>query len=104
MLLTGRRMGAAEALRWGLVNAVVPAAELLAVARRYATAILAAAPLAVAAVKEVVRATETVPLPECYALLRSGRLPAYQRLLASEDAVEGPRAFAEKRPPVWKGR
>lgn len=104
MLLTGRRMGAAEALRWGLVNAVVPAARLMEAAREYASAIVTAAPLAVAAVKEVVRATEALPLPECYTLLRSGSLPAYQRLLASEDAVEGPRAFAEKRAPVWKGK
>jgi len=104
MLLTGRRMTAAEALQWGLVNAVVPSAELMAKAREYAHLILQAAPLAIAAVKQVTRATETLSLAECYALLRSGTLGAYQAMLASEDAQEGPRAFAEKRPPVWKGQ
>lgn len=104
MLLTGRRMGADEALRWGLVNAVTAPGALLETAHRFAAAIVAAAPLSVEAVKEVTRATEALPLPDCYALMRSGRLAAYERMLTSADAVEGPRAFAEKRPPVWKGR
>jgi enoyl-CoA hydratase/carnithine racemase len=56
------------------------------------------------AVKEVTRATETLSLPECYALLRGGTLAAYQAMRASEDAREGPHAFAEKRAPVWKGK
>ncbi len=103
MLLTGRRMDAAEALRWGLINAVVPQTEVMAKAREYAAMILQAAPLAVAAVKEVTGATETLSLPEGYALLRSGTLTAYRAMLASQDAQEGPRAFAEKRAPVWKG-
>ncbi|MGH2522423.1 MAG: carnitinyl-CoA dehydratase [Anaerolineales bacterium] len=104
MLLTGRRMDAEEAMRWGLVNAVTPRAGLMDKAREYAQAILKAAPLAIAAVKEVARATETLELRACYALMRSGKLIAYQKMLASEDAIEGPRAFAEKREPVWKGR
>lgn len=57
-----------------------------------------------AAIKEVTRATETLDLPACYTLMRSGRLTAYQAMLASADAQEGPRAFAEKREPVWQGR
>jgi crotonobetainyl-CoA hydratase len=104
MLLTGRRMSAAEAQRWGLVNAVVPAADLMARAREYANAILKAAPLSIAAVKEITRATEALDLEACYALMRSGRLTAYQQMLASEDSKEGPRAFSEKREPVWSGR
>jgi crotonobetainyl-CoA hydratase len=104
MLLTGRRMEAAEALRWGLVNAVVPHAQLIEKAREYAQMVLKAAPLAVAAVKEVTGATESLSLPECYALLRSGTLGTYQAMLASEDAQEGPRAFSEKRTPQWKAR
>ncbi len=104
MLLTGRRMGAEEARSWGLVNAVTPRDELVDKAREYALAIIQAAPLAIAAVKEVTRAAEALGVSACYALMRSGQLKAYERMLASEDAKEGPRAFAEKRPPVWQGR
>jgi crotonobetainyl-CoA hydratase len=104
MLLTGRRMTAAEAERWGLANRVVPVAELMPAALDLAAEIRAGAPLAVAAVQEVLAATATLDVPDGFALMRSGDLPAYTRMLASEDAVEGPQAFAEKRPPVWRGR
>lgn len=104
MLLTGRRMGAAEASRWGLVNAVTTRQGLMDKAREYARAIIKAAPLAIAAVKEVTRATEALDIPACYELMRSGQLQAYERMLVSEDAQEGPRAFAEKREPAWQGR
>jgi crotonobetainyl-CoA hydratase len=104
MLLTGRPMSAQEALRWGLVNAVVPGSELLAKARALAQEIAQGAPLALAAVKEVMRETEGLGLPAAYAELRSGRLAAYERMLTSEDAQEGPRAFAEKRSPKWRSR
>jgi crotonobetainyl-CoA hydratase len=104
MLLTGRWMGAEEAGRWGLVNAVTPPDGLMDKAREYAQAIVRAAPLAIAAIKEVTQAAEGLDIPACYELMRSGQLQAYQRMLASEDAKEGPRAFAEKRQPVWQGR
>ncbi len=104
MLLTGRRMDAAEAQGWGLVNAVVPLDDLMDRARQYADAMIRAAPLAIAAVKEITRATEGLSVEACYALMRSGELKAYEKMLASEDAREGPRAFAEKREPVWQGR
>jgi crotonobetainyl-CoA hydratase len=104
MLLTGRRMSAAEAKGWGLVNAVTAQDRLMDTAREYARAIIKAAPLAIAAVKEITRATEAMLVADCYALLRGGRLKAYERMLASADAQEGPRAFAEKRDPVWQGR
>jgi crotonobetainyl-CoA hydratase len=104
LLLTGRRMGAEEAARWGLANGVVPAGALLDSALGLAAEIVAGAPLAVAAVQEVLAATETLPVPDGFALLRSGELPTYRRMLDSEDAREGPRAFAEKRPPRWHGR
>lgn len=103
LLLTGRRMGAAEAARWGLVNAVVPAAELLPAAMQMAQAIVEAAPLAVQAVKEVLRATENQALEDAYSTLRNGSLPSYRAMLQSADASEGPRAFAEKRAPRWTG-
>jgi crotonobetainyl-CoA hydratase len=104
MLLTGRRMSADEAARWGLVNRVVPRAELMPAAHELAGRIIAAAPLAVAAVKEVLRATEHMGVEDAYATLHSGKLAAYERMLRSEDIEEGPRAFAEGRPPSWQGR
>jgi crotonobetainyl-CoA hydratase len=104
LLLTGRRMGAAEAERWGLVNAVVPAGELMARARALAELIVPGAPLSVAAIKALARQTETLTFAESMAGIEAGRFEAYERMLASEDAREGPRAFAEKRTPVWRGR
>jgi crotonobetainyl-CoA hydratase len=104
MLLTGRRMGAEEAFRWGLVNRVVDAGAALDAARELAASIDAAAPLAIRAVKAVVSATEHLDAESAYAHLRDGGISAYVRMLESEDADEGPRAFAEGRSPVWKGR
>jgi crotonobetainyl-CoA hydratase len=104
LLLTGRRMSAAEAAQWGLANRVVPADALLQTAQELAAQMVLAAPLALAAVKEVLRATEGQPLAEAYGTLRSGTLPQYRAMLTSEDAQEGPRAFGEKRPPRWSGR
>ena len=104
MLLTGRRMGAAEAHQWGLVNAVVTADSLMDKAREYANLMIEAAPLSLAAVKELVRETAVLPVEACYSLMRSGQLAAYEAMLHSEDAIEGPKAFAEKRKPVWQGR
>jgi crotonobetainyl-CoA hydratase len=104
LLLTGRQLTAAEAETWGLVNRVVEPAGLLAEAMAMAHGIIEGAPLAVAAVLEVARATEALKLADSYALLEGGDLPAYRAMLGSEDAIEGPAAFAEKRPPVWRGR
>ncbi len=103
LLLTGRRMDAIEAARWGLANAVVPAAELMPAARALAARICEAAPLSVAAVLEVLQETAGLSVPEGFARLRSG-LRAYSRVGTSQDAQEGARAFVEKRPPVWQGR
>ncbi|WP_243794667.1 enoyl-CoA hydratase-related protein [Saccharopolyspora gloriosae] len=104
LLLTGRRVTAVEAREWGLVNRVVPAAELPAEAAELAARICAAAPLAIAAVKEITRHTAALDPESGYRLLRSGKLPNYQAALTSDDAKEGPRAFAEKREPTWSGR
>lgn len=104
LMLTRRRMAAEEAARYGLVNRVVPAARLMEAARGLAEEVLAGAPLAVAALKEVVAVTEGLSVEEGYRAMRSGGAPLYRRMLASEDAREGPRAFAEKRPPAWRGR
>ena len=104
MILTGRRMGACEAARWGLVNRVVPGAELMAAARALAEEIAARAPLAVRAAKDVVRATEAMGVADAFAHVRGGGSTVYGEMLASRDAREGARAFAEKRAPVWQGR
>ncbi len=103
MLLTGRRMAAAEAHRWGLVNAVTTQDQLLARARAFAELIIAAAPLSIGAVKELTRATAALDIEASYAKMRDGSLKTYEKMLTSEDAKEGPRAFAEKRDPVWQG-
>lgn len=102
LLLTGRRMGAAEALRWGVVNEVVPGAELLDAATRLARRVCACAPLSVAATLEVLRESEGQSVRQGFATMRSG-LPHYSRVGTSADSVEGPRAFVEGRPPRWQG-
>ncbi len=104
MLLTGRRMSADEAKQWGLVNAVVTQAELMDKAREFAKTIIQAAPLSIASVKEVTRATAALDTKDGYAKMRSGDLKTYEAMLVSEDAIEGPKAFAEKRDPIWKGK
>jgi crotonobetainyl-CoA hydratase len=104
LLLTGRRFTAAEAAGWGLVNRVVPAAELMTTARELAAAICAAAPLAVAAALEILRATEGAGAAAGFAIQRGAGMPAYRAMLGSQDAAEGARAFAERREPRWQGR
>jgi crotonobetainyl-CoA hydratase len=104
LFLTGRRMPVAEAAHYGLVNAVVPLAELLERARVIARTIVEGAPLSVRAFKQVIRGIEGMSVREAYQAMRAGAFPAYTAMLSSEDAREGPRAFAEKRKPVWKGR
>jgi crotonobetainyl-CoA hydratase len=104
VLIAGRRLTAAEALGWGLVNQVVDAAALPDAARDLAARVVASAPLAVEAVLELVRRTERMPVSDSMRLLRSGTVDPYERMLASHDALEGPQAFAERRPPRWTGR
>jgi crotonobetainyl-CoA hydratase len=99
MLLTGRRIGAAEALRFGLVNEVVPFADLDGAVGRWLADILACAPLSVRAIKQMARAGETLSAKEAQML----RLPALVRALKSSDQEEGVRAFQEKRAAVWRG-
>jgi len=104
LLFTGRRMGAEEAHKWGIVNEVVPADRLMERTREIADGIAAGPPLVYAAIKDIVRATANMTIPECYAYTRSGACQTYNTLMASEDVKEGPRSFAEGRDPVWKGK
>ncbi|MCP5152863.1 MAG: enoyl-CoA hydratase/isomerase family protein [Ectothiorhodospiraceae bacterium] len=101
LILTARRVGAAEGERLGFVNRVVPRERLVDETRILLEAMLACAPLALRASKATAMASlDTPSLAE--ALAREH--PAATRMLASDDAREGPRAFAEKRPPRWTGR
>ncbi|WP_372966273.1 enoyl-CoA hydratase-related protein [Marinobacter sp.] len=103
LLLTSKHLTAQEAADLGLVNSVVPQAELMDEARKLAQRILKSAPLSVAAIKEVVRETETQSFNESYRNLRAGVWPEFQKMLDSSDATEGAKAFQEGREPDWKG-
>lgn len=104
MLMTARRAGAEELARWGLVNEVTPAAQLMAAARALAARIAENAPLSLQAIKEIDRACEGRAERDAYRVMREEALPIYNRVYGSEDAAEGMAAVMEKRAPVWKGR
>lgn len=104
ILMTGRRMTADEARSWGLVNRVAAADNMVVEAMGLAAEVAAGAPLALRAIKEVTSVAETAGVEDGFDLMRSGQLPGYQAMLDSQDALEGPRAFAEKRDPIWLGR
>ena len=100
MMFTGQRIKAQRALELGLVNEVVPRAELDTAVARWSAAILACAPLSLKAIKQVVRQTATLSPAQAQAV----RLPALVAALQSQDADEGVLAFQQKRKPQWQGR
>ena len=102
MLLTGRHVPAREGFELGFVTEVVPHAELMAAAKKWAGDILACSPMSVRATKQVVMRSLDVPSLET--AMHNLDYPAFVAMTRSEDTVEGPRAFAEKRKPNWVGR
>jgi len=100
MMLTGKIVGAEEALQFGLINRIAPASELLAQAKDLAGEIAELAPLAIRACLEAVNKGSELPLAEGLAL----EAKLFAKLFATEDVREGTRAFLEKRKPVFTGK
>lgn len=100
LMITGNPISAQRAYEIGFVNQVVPPDELMIKARQIADDIIAGAPLFVTAAKEMV--TKSIGIPEADALLTADRI--FEPVYNSEDAIEGPLAFREKRKPKWRGR
>ncbi len=100
LLLMGRRLTAQEALSYGLINKVVPIAQLMPEAERYARQLCEHGPLALRAIKELAIRSQSLSLEQGIRLEQV----VQEFLRTTEDAKEGPRAFAEKRKPVYKAR
>ena len=104
LLLTGRWFDAEEALRWGLLKEITTPADLLPKAWDLARLLASGPPLVYAAIKEVVREAEDMRFQDALNRVTKRQMPTVDRLYSSEDQLEGARAFAEKRDPVWKGK
>ena len=104
LVLTGRWFDAKEANRWGLVNEIVPGDQLMNRAWELARLLASGPPLVYAAIKEIVRDAEDSKFQDAMNHITRRQLRSVDVLYSSEDQLEGARAFAEKRDPVWKGR
>jgi crotonobetainyl-CoA hydratase len=102
MILSARHVKAQEGYELGFVNEVVPAGEALAAAERWATTICANSPMSIRASKQTIERGLMVSLPQAIAEQRD--YPAVKAMAASQDYIEGPKAFAEKRKPNWTGK
>ena len=104
MLLTGRWIEAEEAHRWGMVNHLYPSDTLMEKAREMADILASGPPLVYAAIKEIVREAEALTFQDAMNRITKRQFASVDVLYDSDDQLEGARAFAEKRDPVWKGR
>src|SRR5215469_2449914 len=102
MILTARHVSAAEGFELGFVNEVVPAGEALAAAERWAETIARNSPMSIRASKQAIRMGMEAPLEK--AMTDQRDYPAVKAMAASQDYIEGPKAFSEKRAPKWLGR
>jgi crotonobetainyl-CoA hydratase len=101
MILTGRTVGADEAFAIGLVSEVLPGADLMPAARRWADQVAACAPIAIRCSRQVAYASVEMPLTRA---LDMANFPCSNQVMESQDAEEGKRAFVERRAPIWTGR